>query len=71
MNEDYSYGVLCEYDMGLDAFGNPIGEIVLLERVSGKPSQSKAIAKAQELKSSGRFGDVKVARVEVCNYSID
>lgn len=71
MNKDYCYGVLCESDMGLDAFGNPIGKPILMEGVGEQLSQHKAISRAQELKASGRFGDVKVVRFEVCNYTID
>ena len=71
MNNEYCYGVLCESEMGLDAFGNPIGKPILLESVGEQLSQHKAIARAQELKVSGRFGDVKVVRFEVFNYIID
>ena len=71
MSNEYCYGVLCESDMGLDQFGNPIGKPILMEGVGESLSQHKAIAKAQELKVSGRFGDVKVVRFEVCNYIID
>ncbi len=65
------YGVLCESDMGLDAFGNPIGEPILLECVGEHLGKYKAIAKAQQLKASGQFGDVKVVRLEICEYILD
>lgn len=65
------YGVLCESDSGLDAFGNPIGKPILLESVGEGMSKHSAIARAQQLKASGKFGDVKVVRLEVCNYILD
>ena len=65
------YGVLCESDMGLDAFGNPIGKPILLESVGESLGKSEAVAAAQELKRNGRFGDVKVVRLEVCEYILD
>lgn len=71
MNLNYMYGVLCESDEGLDAFGNPIGKPMLFESIGKDMSKYQAIAKASELKKSGRFGDVKVVRLEVCSYIID
>lgn len=67
-NIRYMYGVLCESEHGLDAFGNPIGKPILLESVGEQMLQSSAIERAQELKESGQFGDVKVVRIEVCEY---
>ena len=71
MNLNYMYGVLCESESGLDAFGNPIGKPILLESVGDSMCKHKAIAHAQQLKKSGRFGDVKVVRLEVCDYILD
>ena len=71
VNLNYMYGVMCESDEGLDAFGNPIGKPILMECVGGQLNQSKAIARAQQLKASGKWGDVKVVRLEVCEYSLD
>lgn len=65
------YGILCESEMGLDPFGNPIGKPILMEGVGKQLQQHQAIARAQELKRSGRFGDVKVVRLEVCTYILD
>ena len=65
------YGVMCESDMGLDAFGNPIGKPILMESVGEQLSQGEAIARAQQIKASGRFGDAKVVRLEVCEYILD
>lgn len=70
-NLNYMYGVMCESELGLDAFGNPIGKPILMESVGEDLSQHKAIARAQELKRTGRFGDVKVVRLEVCEYILD
>ena len=65
-NKRYMYAVLCESDEGLDAFGNPIGKPILLESVGDQMQQSKAIDRAQAMKESGQFGDVKLVRIEVC-----
>ncbi len=70
-NLNYMYGVLCESELGLDAFGNPIGKPILMESVGVNLSLSMAIDRAQEIKRSGRFGDVKVVRLEVCDYILD
>ena len=32
-NLNYTYGVLCESESGLDAVGNPIGKPILMEGV--------------------------------------
>ena len=68
VNLNYMYGVLCESDCGLDAFENPIGKPILFESVGEGMSKFNAISKAQELKASGQYGDVKVVRLEVCEY---
>jgi hypothetical protein len=70
-NLNYMYGVMCESDMGLDAFGNPIGKPILMECVGDGMSKHGAIARAQSLKDSGQYGDVKVVRLEVCTYILD
>lgn len=70
-NLNYMYGVMCESDKGLDAFGNPIGKPILMEALGEGLCHSKAIDRAQQLKSSGKWGDVKVVRLEVCDYILD
>lgn len=70
-NLNYMYGVLCESEMGLDVFGNPIGKPILMESVGDGMCKHRAIAKAQQLKASGTFGDVKVVRLEVCDFVLD
>ena len=70
-NLNYMYGVICESEFGLDAFGNPIGKPILMAGVGEQLSHSKAIGRAQQLKSSGKWGDVKVVRLEVCEYILD
>lgn len=70
-NLNYMYGVMCESDMGLDPFGNPIGKPILMEGVGDNLSQHAAINIAKQLKSNGRFGNVKVVRLEVCEYILD
>jgi len=58
------YGVLCESDMGLDAFGNPLGKQILMES-TGSLTKNKAIDKASQLQSSGRYGRVKLVKIEI------
>lgn len=70
-NLNYMYGVLCESESGLDAFGNPIGKPILMECVGEGLSKHEAIARAKQLKASGHYGDVKVVRLEVCEYILD
>lgn len=66
----YLYGVLCESDLGIDPFGNPVGKPILLECIGEWMQKHKAIEQAELLKGSGKYGDVKVVRLEVCNYII-
>jgi len=68
VNLNYMYGVMCESDSGLDAFGNPIGKPILFESIGEGMCQHNAISQAQMLKESGKYGDVKVVRLEVCSY---
>jgi hypothetical protein len=65
-----SYAVLCESDLGLDEFNNPKGKRMLLEAIGENLERHRAIAKAEELKATGKYGDVKVVKLEVCNYII-
>lgn len=67
-NNRYMFGILCESDEGIDAFGNPIGKPILLEAVGDQMQQSNAIDRARAMKESGQFGDVKLVRIEVCEY---
>lgn len=64
------YGVLCESEYGLDAFGNPKGRQILMEGCGDMLDKNQAICRAENLKASGRYGDVKVVRLEVCSYII-
>ena len=70
-NLNYIYGVLCESERGLDAFGTPIGKPILMEGVGERLCQHKAIARALQLKAGGQYGDVKVVRLDVCTYILD
>jgi hypothetical protein len=67
VNLNYMYGVLCESDSGLDAFGNPIGKPILFESVGEGMNKFNAIQKVKELSCSGKYGRVKVVRLEVCD----
>ena len=64
------YGVLCESENGLDAFSNPKGRQILMEGVGDMLDKQQAIIRAENLKDSGKYGDAKVVRLEVCNYII-
>tara|TARA_R100000951_G_scaffold85972_2_gene73681 strand:- start:5361 stop:5570 length:210 start_codon:yes stop_codon:yes gene_type:complete len=63
------YGVLCESDCGIDAFGNPKGKPILFEAV-GDMSKSTAIDQASKIQAHGNYGKVKIVRIEVCDYII-
>ena len=65
------FGVLCESDEGMDVFGNPKGKMILMESCGEMLDKHKAIARAQELKASGKFGDVKVVFLDPCTYILD
>ena len=64
------YGVLCESENGLDPFGNPMGRPILMESVGDMMTKSAAITRAENLMASGKYGCVKVVRLDVCNYII-
>lgn len=63
------YAVMVESDSGIDAFGNPKGEPMLFETIGGM-EKGKAIDQASKLQSSGRYGKVKIVRLEVLDYII-
>lgn len=63
------YGVLCESDRGIDAFGNPKGKPILFESI-GDMGKGTAIDHASKLQSSGRYGKVKLVRIEVLDCII-
>ena len=63
------YAVLCESDTGLDCFGNPKGKPILFECV-GDMSKGSAIDQASLLQSSGRYGKVKIVKLDVLNVMI-
>ena len=65
VNLNYMYGVLCESDEGIDAFGNPIGKPILLEGTGSMLSRFEAEDIAKRQKEGGRFGDVKLVRLVV------
>ena len=64
------YAVLVESDSGIDAFGNPKGSPMLFETI-GSMEKHKAIDQASKLKAHGKYGKVKIVRLEVLNLMID
>jgi hypothetical protein len=64
------YVVIAESDSGLDCFGNPKGKPIIFEAIGEKMDKSSAIDFAKSVKASGNYGDVKVARLEICNYIV-
>ncbi len=64
------YGVLCESDSGMDAFGNPKGRPILFENI-GDMTKGEAIDRASKLQASGKYGKVKIVRLEVLDVMID
>lgn len=69
-NQNYMYGVLCESESGLDAFGNPISRPILLECMGEQMNKSAAIDRAIKLNQSKQFGRALVVRFEVCNFEV-
>tara|TARA_R110002012_G_scaffold198074_2_gene366781 strand:+ start:943 stop:1152 length:210 start_codon:yes stop_codon:yes gene_type:complete len=63
------YGVLCESDCGIDVFGNPKGKPILFEAI-GDMSKLTAIDQASKIQAHGKYGKVKIVRIEVCDYII-
>ncbi|MCP4985081.1 MAG: hypothetical protein GY928_03125 [Colwellia sp.] len=68
--DNQMYGVLCESDTGLDAFGNPKGKPILFESI-GDMSKGQAIDHASKIQAHGKYGKVKIVRLEVLNVMID
>lgn len=64
------YVVIAESDYGLDCFGNPKGKPIVFEAIGEKMDKHNAIDFAKNAKESGNYGNVKVARLEICNYII-
>ena len=68
--DNQMYGVLCESDAGIDAFGNPKGKPILFENI-GDMTKGAAIDQASKLQSNGKYGKVKIVRLEVLDVMID
>ncbi len=64
------YGVLCESDTGIDAFGNPKGKPILLENI-GDMTKGAAIDQASKLQAHGGYGKVKIVTIKVLDVMID
>jgi len=64
------FGILCESECGIDAFGNPKGKPILMESVGDMMNKHAAIARAEQLKESGKYGNVKVVRLELTEFII-
>lgn len=62
-----SYGILCESDLGLDEFGNPIGDRFLMESVGEMLEIHEATSRAISIAEGGKFGRVLVVELNVVN----
>lgn len=67
--DNQMYAVLVESDCGMDAFGNPKGKPMLFETI-GNMDKCTAMDKASKIQAHGKYGKVKIVRIEVCNYVI-
>lgn len=63
------YGILCESDTGVDAFENPKGKPILFENI-GDMDKGSAIDQASKIQAIGKYGKVKIVRLEICDYII-
>ena len=63
------YAVLVESDSGVDVFGNPKGEPMLFETI-GDMGKCEAIDTASKLQANGRYGKVKIVKLEIFDYII-
>ena len=67
--DNQMYAVLVESDSGIDAFGNPKGLPMLFETIGGM-EKHKAMDQASKIQARGKYGKVKIVRIEVCDYII-
>ena len=67
--DNQMYAVLVESDRGIDAFGNPKGEPMLFE-TTGSMDKCTAMDQASKIQAHGKYGKVKIVRIEVCDYII-
>jgi len=63
------YGILCESDCGIDAFGNPKGKPILFENI-GDMTKVQAIDQASKIQAHGKYGKVKIVKLEILNVII-
>lgn len=59
------YGLLCESDVGLDAFGNPKGQIILMESTGEGLDLHHATERARATSEHGRYGKVMVVELVI------
>lgn len=64
------YAVMVESDSGMDAFGNPKGRPMLFEAI-GDMEKHTAIDQASKIQAHGKYGKVKIVRLEVLDLMID
>lgn len=56
MGHNKSFGILCESENGVDEFGNPAGDRILLESTGKMLNYEAAQDRCNELNENGRFG---------------
>ncbi len=67
--DNQMYGILCESDCGIDAFGNPKGKPILFENI-GDMTKVQAIDQASKIQAHGKYGKVKIVKLEILNVII-
>lgn len=59
------FGILCESDIGLDAFGNPKGKPILMESVGDGLDYALTMDRAEAFRSAGKYGRVIVVELVI------
>ena len=59
------YAVLCESELGLDAFGNPKGAPILMETSGEGLDYYAAMERAKSMRSHGKYGRCYVVQLTI------
>lgn len=63
--KDGMYAVLCESEKGLDAFGNPKGDPILMESTGDGLDWYAANERALSIRSHGKYGRCYVVKLMI------
>lgn len=65
IDSEKMFGVLCESENGLNAFGNAKGSQILMESVGEGLSLSQAKERAETLNKSKKYGRVIIVELKI------